>query len=286
MTNSAASVPFRLASRTQHEQNTIVRVGSVEIGGSTPVMVAGPCAVESRDQIIELAIEIRKRGGQMLRGGAFKPRSSPYSFQGLGAEGLTYLALAREASGLPIVTEVMEPELVETMADIVDVFQIGARNMQNYPLLRKVGRTSTPVLLKRGLSATIEEWLMSAEYILAEGNPNVILCERGIRTFEPYTRNTLDLNAIPVVQSLTHLPVIVDPSHGIGLAEHVPAMSAAAIAAGAHGLILEVHQNPTLALSDAQQTITLDAFSGIVQTVDDLAGLLARRKEQTALASH
>lgn len=268
------SPPYRLASRTSRPEGTTVHVKDLKIGGTLPIIMAGPCAVESRDQIIDLAIAIRARGGQVLRGGAFKPRSSPYSFQGLGVEGLEYLAEASIASGLPVVSEVMEPELVDFMANTVDILQIGARNMQNYPLLRKVGRTSAAVLLKRGLSATIEEWLMSAEYILAEGNPNVILCERGIRTFETYTRNTLDLNAVPVVQSLSHLPVIVDPSHGIGLAAHVPAMSRAAIAAGAHGLLLEVHANPAEALSDAQQTVGLDEFAEIVASAQRVAASL------------
>ncbi|QSO45715.1 3-deoxy-7-phosphoheptulonate synthase [Alicyclobacillus mengziensis] len=261
------SNPFKLASRAFHPQDTLVQVGEHVIGGGTPVIIAGPCSVESQEQIIEAAHLVKQAGGQLLRGGAFKPRTSPYSFQGLGEEGLKYLALAREATGLPVVTEIMDAELLPMMESYVDVLQIGARNMQNYTLLKAVGRSDKPVLLKRGLSATIEEWLMAAEYVLAGGNPNVILCERGIRTFETYTRNTLDLNAVPVVQYLSHLPVVVDPSHGVGNWRYVNAMARAGIAAGASGLIVEVHQNPQEAMSDGDQSLTVENFSQLVQDV-------------------
>lgn len=261
------SNPFKLASRAFHPQDTLVQVGEHVIGGGTPVIIAGPCSVESKEQIIEAAHLVRQAGGQLLRGGAFKPRTSPYSFQGLGEEGLKYLALAREATGLPVVTEIMDAELLPMMESYVDVLQIGARNMQNYTLLKAVGRSDKAVLLKRGLSATIEEWLMAAEYVLAGGNPNVILCERGIRTFETYTRNTLDLNAVPVVQYLSHLPVVVDPSHGVGNWRYVNAMARAGIAAGASGLIVEVHQNPKEAMSDGDQSLTMENFNQLVQDI-------------------
>jgi 3-deoxy-7-phosphoheptulonate synthase len=261
------SNPFKLASRAFHPQDTLVTVGNHVVGGGDPTIIAGPCSVESLEQILEVAHAVKKSGAHMLRGGAFKPRSSPYSFQGLGETGLKYLAEAREQTGLPIVSEVMEIDALPLMCEYVDVLQIGARNMQNYPLLRAVGKTQMPVLLKRGLAATMEEWLMSAEYILSEGNPNVILCERGIRTFETYTRNTLDLNAVPVVQHLSHLPILVDPSHGVGKWQYVTAMARAGIAAGAHGLIVEVHPNPKEALSDGEQSLTLDSFDTMVQEV-------------------
>ncbi|MCL6515547.1 3-deoxy-7-phosphoheptulonate synthase [Alicyclobacillus sp.] len=265
------SNPFKLASRAFHPQDTLVQVGDVVVGGADPVIIAGPCSVESREQILEIAHAVKRSGAHMLRGGAFKPRSSPYSFQGLGEEGLKLLAEAREETGLPVVSEVMDIENLPLMLEYVDVLQIGARNMQNFPLLKAVGRTDKPVLLKRGLSATIEEWLMSAEYILSEGNRNVILCERGIRTFEKYTRNTLDLNAVPVVQYYSHLPVIVDPSHGVGHSRYVLAMARAGIAAGAHGLIVEVHPRPHEALSDGEQSLTLDDFDHMVQEVTRVA---------------
>ncbi|MBX5437071.1 MAG: 3-deoxy-7-phosphoheptulonate synthase [Alicyclobacillaceae bacterium] len=261
------SYPFKLASRAFHPSDTKIQVGDHVVGGDELTIIAGPCSVESREQILEIARFVRQAGGHMLRGGAFKPRSSPYSFQGLGETGLKYLAEAREATGLPVVSEVMDVESLPLMLQYVDVLQIGARNMQNFPLLKAVGKANKPVLLKRGLSATIEEWLMSAEYILAGGNSQVILCERGIRTFETYTRNTLDLNAVPVVQHLSHLPVIVDPSHGVGKWRYVPAMSRAAVAAGAHGLIVEIHPNPAEALSDGQQSLTLEHFAAMVEDV-------------------
>jgi 3-deoxy-7-phosphoheptulonate synthase len=261
------SNPFKLASRAFHPQDTLIQVGDHVVGGATPTIIAGPCSVESKEQILEIAHSVRKAGAHMLRGGAYKPRSSPYSFQGLGEEGLQYLALAREETDLPIVSEVMEIDAIPLMLQYVDVLQIGARNMQNYPLLKAVGKTNTPVLLKRGLSATIEEWLMSAEYVLSEGNQNVILCERGIRTFETYTRNTLDLNAVPVAQYLSHLPIIVDPSHGVGHWRYVTAMARAGIAAGANGVIVEVHPNPKEAFSDGDQSLTLENFENMVTEV-------------------
>lgn len=262
------SNPFKLASRAFHPENTVVQVGAYKVGGDTPTIIAGPCSVENRDQTIEIAKFVKSVGGHMLRGGAFKPRSSPYSFQGHGETGLKWMAEAREVTGLPVVSEVMEIDTLAMMSEYVDVLQVGARNMQNFPLLKAIGRTNLPVLLKRGLSATIEEWLMSAEYILSEGNPNVILCERGIRTFETYTRNTLDLNAIPVVQHLSHLPVIVDPSHGIGHSQYVIPMARAGIAAGANGLIVEIHPNPKEALSDGAQSLTLEKFKDMVEQVN------------------
>lgn len=261
------SYPFKLASRPFHPDDTRIEIRGHVVGGPEPTLIAGPCSVETREGLFEIAHAIKRSGAHMLRGGAFKPRSSPYSFQGLGEEGLKYLADAREETGLAIVSEVMEPGLVPLVAEYVDVLQIGARNMQNFPLLKAVGRTGKPVLLKRGFSNTIEEWLMSAEYILAEGNPNVILCERGIRTFETYTRNTLDLNAVPVVKHLSHLPVLVDPSHGVGHARYVTDMARAGIAAGAHGVIVEVHKDPTQAWSDGNQTITLEEFDQLAHQV-------------------
>lgn len=266
--SKATSVPYKLASRLNRCESTVVQVGSHKIGDGSVTVIAGPCSVEGRQEIIEIAKELRREGAHLLRGGAFKPRSSPYSFQGLGETGLKFLAEAREVTGLPIVSEVMDIENLPMACAYIDMIQIGARNMQNYPLLKAVGRTTKPVLLKRGLSATIEEWLMSAEYILSEGNPNVVLCERGIRTFETATRNTLDLNAVPVIKHLSHLPIIVDPSHGTGVARYVPTMSMAAIAAGADGLILEAHQCPESALSDGQQSITPEEFSRLMQKVE------------------
>jgi 3-deoxy-7-phosphoheptulonate synthase len=272
----AKSVPYKLASRLNRSEPTVVEVGSHKIGDGSITVMAGPCSVEGRDEIIEIAKELKAVGAHLLRGGAFKPRSSPYSFQGLGELGLKFLAEAREVTGLPIVSEVMDIENLPMACEYIDVIQIGARNMQNYPLLKAVGRLTKPVLLKRGLSATIEEWLMSAEYILSEGNPNVILCERGIRTFETATRNTLDLNAVPVIKHLSHLPIVVDPSHGTGVARYVPTMSMAAIAAGADGLILEAHQCPESALSDGQQSITPLEFSRLMEKIEVFAVALQK----------
>ncbi|AQS56265.1 3-deoxy-7-phosphoheptulonate synthase [Novibacillus thermophilus] len=270
------SEPYKLASRHFHPESTKIRVGDVMIGGDTPVMMAGPCSVESREQLLTTAHAVKKAGGHLLRGGAFKPRSSPYSFQGLGEEGLKLLAEAREETGLPVVSEVMDPENLPLVAEYVDILQIGARNMQNFHLLKQVGCLDKPVLLKRGLSATIEEWLMSAEYILNEGNPNVILCERGIRTFETYTRNTLDLSAVPVVKHLSHLPVIVDPSHGVGKRRYVAPLAKAGIVVGADGLIVEVHPRPEKALSDGQQSLSLPEFSDLMLGLRRLQRALSR----------
>jgi 3-deoxy-7-phosphoheptulonate synthase len=252
----AVSSPFKLVSREMQPEDSIVEVAGVRFGGTEVVMIAGPCAVESREQILESARHVRAHGGQLLRGGAYKPRTSPYDFQGLREEGLELLALAKKETGLPIVTEAKDTESLDRVAEVADLIQIGARNMQNFSLLEKVGAQRKPVLLKRGLSATIKELLMAAEYIVARGNRHVILCERGIRTFETATRNTLDINAIPVLKQLTHLPVIVDPSHAIGVRAHVPAVSRAAIAAGADGLIVEMHPRPEEALSDGQQSLS------------------------------
>lgn len=247
--------PYMLASN-EHRAASTVRVGHVEIGGGRPVLMAGPCVVEGKAEIIEAARAVKAAGAEILRGGAFKPRTSPYAFQGLGEEGLQYLAAAREVTGLPVVTEVLEPDQVELVAEYADMLQVGARNMANFPLLRRVGRTNKPVLLKRGFSATVEEWLMSAEYVLAGGNRNVVLCERGIRGFDPAVRFSLDLNAVPLAKELSHLPVVVDPSHGTGRRSLVHRMALAGLAAGADGLIVEVHPHPDSAKCDASQTIT------------------------------
>lgn len=266
--NQENRYPFKLASRAAHPASTVVQVGEVAVGAGVPIVIAGPCSVEGPDQMMDIAKQVKAAGAHLLRGGAFKPRSSPYSFQGMGEAGLKLLARTREATGLGIVSEVMDVLTLPMVSDYVDVLQVGARNMQNYPLLKEIGKLQKPVLLKRGLSATIEEWLLSAEYILSEGNPNVILCERGIRTFETYTRNTLDLNAVPVVKDLSHLPVMVDPSHGTGWARYVPAMSMAAMAAGADGLMIEVHTSPESAASDGQQSITPDEFDYLMRRVN------------------
>jgi len=256
--------PFKLTSREFQESDTVVTVGEQRIGDGSIQVIAGPCAVESREKYLEIAQMVKDAGATMLRGGAFKPRTSPYSFQGLEEEGLKILAEAREMTGLPVVTEVMDQRSVELVARYADVLQIGARNMQNFFLLREVGRISKPIILKRGPSATLEEWIMAAEYIVSSGNPQVIMCERGIRTFETYTRNTLDLSAIPVIKRLTHLPIIVDPSHGTGKWRLVEPMALAAVAAGCDGLMIEVHQNPSEALSDGPQSLTPENFSRLV----------------------
>ncbi|MBO9386719.1 MAG: 3-deoxy-7-phosphoheptulonate synthase [Thermomicrobium sp.] len=259
--------PYCLAARSSRPDGTVVRVGPVEIGAKQPVIIAGPCTVENRDQLLRIAEAVRNAGASMLRGGAFKPRTSPYSFQGLGERGLELLAEAREETGLPIVTEVLDTEQVELVARYADMLQIGSRNMMNFALLRKVAATGKPVLLKRGFAATIEEWLLAAEYLLAGGNDQVVLCERGVRSFEPATRFMLDLNAVPLVRQLSHLPIIVDPSHGTGLRELVPPMSFAAIAAGAHGIIVEVHTSPEAALVDGRQSIDPTTLASIVRRV-------------------
>jgi 3-deoxy-7-phosphoheptulonate synthase len=263
-TQTKPSGPYRLAARRDPEQRTIVRVGEATFGGGEPTIIAGPCAVENREQTLASALAVRAAGGQLLRGGAFKPRTSPYSFQGLGEEGLAILAEARELTGLPIVTEALEPDQIPIVARYADMIQIGARNMANFPLLRRAGQSGRPILLKRGMSATVEEWLMAAEYILAEGNPNVVLCERGIRSFDPLLRFTLDLNAVPLVRELSHLPIIVDPSHGTGRRSLVHQMSIAAIAAGSDGLIIEMHPDRDAALCDGEQSITPEELTEIV----------------------
>jgi 3-deoxy-7-phosphoheptulonate synthase len=278
------TTPYKLVSTAFKAERSRIKVGdasrcqAVTIGGedAAPVVIAGPCAVESREQLLTTAQSVKAAGAQILRGGAFKPRTSPYQFQGLGVEGLHLLAEARELTGLPVITEVMEPDLVETVAQYADILQIGSRNMQNFPLLFAVGRNGfhRPVMLKRGISATIEEWLLAAEYIVAAGNPNVILCERGIRSFDTHTRNLLDLTCVPVLHELTHLPVIVDPSHGTGRRELVPTMSRAGIAAGADGLILEVHPDPNSALCDGRQSITPDQLRSIVHEAQIMNELL------------
>ncbi len=270
------SQPWKLVSREVKEEDTVIDVGGVPLGGPGIAVMAGPCSVESREQILETAHAVKKAGAGFLRGGAYKPRTSPYEFQGLAEEGLKLLALAREQTGLKIVTEVMDVETLPMVADYADLLQIGARNMQNYSLLKQLGAIRKPILLKRGPSATIKEWLMAAEYILSRGNYQVALCERGIRTFESMTRNTLDLNAVPVLKALTHLPVIVDPSHGIGLRAHVPAMARAAIAAGADGIIVEVHPRPEQALSDGQQSLTPAEFEELMRQARVIAGAIGR----------
>ncbi|KUJ90552.1 MAG: phospho-2-dehydro-3-deoxyheptonate aldolase [Thermoanaerobacter thermocopriae] len=268
--------PYKLASRIFKPEPTIVEVEGVKIGGSNIVIMAGPCAVESREQLFESAMAVKKAGAQFLRGGAFKPRTSPYSFQGLEEEGLKMLQEAKQLTGLKIVTEVMDVHSVELVAQYADVLQIGARNMQNFSLLKAVGKINKPVLLKRGLAATLGEWLSAAEYILNEGNKDVILCERGIRTFETYTRNTLDLSAVPAIKKLSHLPIVVDPSHGTGKWDLVAPMAKAAIAAGADGLIIEVHPDPKNALSDGAQSLTPENFETLCEDIKVIAKAVGR----------
>ncbi len=268
---------YKLASRKEKTENTIITVEDSSVGGKQLAVIAGPCAVEDRDLFIKTAVQLKKLGVQMLRGGAFKPRTSPYAFQGLAEEGLKILAEAKRTTGLPVVTEVMDTRDVELVAGYADVIQIGSRNMQNFVLLKEVGRGNRPVLLKRGLAATIEEWLMAAEYIMAEGNKNIILCERGIRTFETHTRNTLDISAIPAVQHLSHLPVIVDPSHAAGKWGMVAPLAKAAVAAGADGLIIEVHPCPDKALSDGGQSLTMSNFSELMSQLVPVAAAVGRK---------
>jgi 3-deoxy-7-phosphoheptulonate synthase len=294
---AATSKPYELASRETRTEDTIVTVGVsrpaeaslsplVKIGGSRITVIAGPCAVESREQIMETAAQVRESGAVMLRGGAYKPRTSPYAFQGLGMQGLEFMKEAGEANGMPIVTEVVSPELAVQMKDLTDMFQIGARNMQNFELLKKVGSLGKPVLLKRGPSATIEEWLLSAEYLLAAGTRDVVLCERGIRTFETYTRNTLDISAIPVVKGLSHLPVIVDPSHAVGIRAKVSSAALAAIAAGADGLTVEVHPRPDEALSDGPQSLYPEQFERLMRDIEALAPVVGKELLRTPRPSH
>ena len=268
---------FKLVSRQMHPQDTHVNVGNVVVGSERISVIAGPCAIESRSQAMSIAKEVKKYGAVLFRGGAFKPRTSPYSFQGLGEEGLKILAEVRDNYGLKVVTEITTPAQADLVMKYVDVVQVGARNMQNFDLLKCVGRLGRPVLLKRGLAATIEEWLMSAEYILSEGNENVILCERGIRTFEPYTRNTLDLSAIPVIKKLTHLPVIIDPSHATGIREKVSPMARAAIAAGADGLMIEVHSDPDQAMSDGAQSLYPNQFGQLMRDIYVIAPVVGKQ---------
>lgn len=268
--------PFKRANRSFHPEDSVIDVSGVKIGGRKLAVIAGPCSVENEKQIVGVAKSVKLAGATLLRGGAFKPRTSPYSFQGLKEEGLDLLKIARKETGLPIVTEIMSARMLERFVEDVDLIQVGARNMQNFELLKELGRTNVPVLLKRGLSATIEEWLMAAEYIMAGGNDNVILCERGIRTFETYTRNTLDLSAIPAVKKLSHLPVIVDPSHAAGLWWMVEPMAKAAVAAGADGLIIEVHNEPEHALCDGAQSLKPERFARLMGELSGIAKIVGR----------
>ncbi len=268
--------PYKRANRLFHPEDSIIDVGGVKIGGNKVQVIAGPCSVESEAQITGVAEDVKKSGASLLRGGAFKPRTSPYSFQGLRDKGLDLLKIAREKTGLPIVSEIMSISKIEKFVEDVDLIQVGARNMQNFELLKELGKTKKPILLKRGMSATIEEWLMSAEYIMSEGNDNVILCERGIRTFEQYTRNTLDLSAIPVVKKLSHLPVLVDPSHSGGLWWLVEPLAKAAVAAGADGLLIEVHNDPEHALCDGAQSLKPKRFDNLMNSLRIIAGAVGR----------
>ncbi|MGI6085050.1 MAG: 3-deoxy-7-phosphoheptulonate synthase [Acetivibrionales bacterium] len=263
--------PFKKANRMFHPDDSVIDVGGRKIGEGHFVIISGPCSVESEEQIVAIAKALKNTGTSFLRGGAYKPRTSPYSFQGLGLEGLELLKIARAETGLPIVSEIMSADVLDRFVDAVDIIQVGARNMQNFVLLRELGRINKPILLKRGLSATLEEWLMSAEYILSEGNEKVILCERGIRTFETYTRNTLDLSAIPAIKKLSHLPIIVDPSHGTGKSWMVGTMSKAALVAGADGVVIEVHNNPKRALSDGEQSITPSDYELVFNKLKELS---------------
>lgn len=259
---------LKLVSRENHPQDSVIKLSAaLKIGAAPPVLIAGPCSVESRDQIFACARRVATAGGHILRGGCFKPRTSPYSFQGLGYAGLELLRQAGDACGLPIITEVMDADQVEPVAELADILQIGSRNMQNFTLLKAVGRASRPVMLKRGMMSSVDEWLAAAEYILAEGNPEVILCERGIRTFETSTRNTLDLSAVPVVRERTHLPVIVDPSHAVGVRRWVEPLAMAALAVGAHGVMVEMHPSPEEALSDGEQSLTFEMFGGLAASL-------------------
>lgn len=268
--------PYELASREFRQENTTIEVGSCCFGSGQLVMIAGPCAVEDPDMLADLAVLLRNAGVHVLRGGAYKPRTSPYSYPGLGEEGLQHLARARAASGLPIITEVTDIRDLDVVCRYADILQIGSRNMQNFPLLREVGKTSHPVLLKRGFSATLEEWLLAAEYILSGGNHRVIMCERGIRTFENYTRNTFDISAVPALKHLSHLPVVADPSHGTGRRELVGPVARAAVAAGADGLMIEVHPNPEQAMSDGFQSLTPEAFESLMGELSSLTAALGR----------
>jgi 3-deoxy-7-phosphoheptulonate synthase len=268
---------YKLVSREVKTEDTVVDIGGVAVGGPSLVVVAGPCAVESREQMLTVAREVKRAGAQLLRGGAFKPRTSPYSFQGLGEEGLKILAAARDETGLPVVTEAVDAEGVDLVERSADAIQIGARNMQNFSLLKRCGRARKPVLLKRGLAATLEEFLMSAEYVVSEGNYAVVLCERGVRTFSDFSRNTLDLAVVPAVKSLSHLPILVDPSHGTGRRDKVLPLSRAAVAVGADGIVVEVHHDPNSALSDGPQSITPAMFEALVRDLRQIAPVIGRR---------
>lgn len=271
------SEPYKLANRAFHPEDSIIDVAGVQIGGKHLALIAGPCSVESKEQVIEIAKAAKKAGANLLRGGAFKPRTSPYAFQGMGTEGLDILLAAKEETGLPIVSELMSADYIEEFNEKVDLVQIGARNMQNFDLLKEVGKRCTkPILLKRGLSATYEEWIMSAEYIMASGNPNVILCERGVRTFETYTRNTLDLQAIPVIKKLTHLPIIIDPSHAGGKWWLVEPMAKAAVAAGCDGLMIEVHNQPESAMCDGPQSLKPKKYTQLIEQIKEIAKIVGK----------
>lgn len=268
--------PYKLVNRKFHPEDTIVDVNGIKIGGKKLTMIAGPCSVEGKDQILRIAKEVKKCGADMLRGGAYKPRTSPYAFQGLGTQGILDLCQARKETGLPIVSELMATEHLQEFVENVDIIQIGARNMQNFDLLKAVGKTKKPILLKRGLANTINEWIMAAEYIMSEGNPNVIFCERGIRTFETMTRNTLDLAVIPIIKSKTHLPIIIDPSHAAGNWKLIESLSLASIAAGADGLIIEVHDNPECAWSDGDQSLKPEKYASLLQKGKKIAQVIGR----------
>ncbi len=271
------SEPFKKANRLFHEQDSVINVGGIKVGGNEKiVIIGGPCSIEGLNQTVEIAEDVKISGGCMLRGGAYKPRTSPYAFQGMGTEGILAMVAAREKTGMPIVSELMSEDKIDEFEQHVDLIQIGARNMQNFQLLKALGKIKKPILLKRGLANTIEEWIMSAEYIMASGNENVILCERGIRTFEKYTRNTLDLSVIPILKEKTHLPIIIDPSHATGNYRYVESMSLAAVAAGADGLIIEVHRCPEKALSDGAQTLRPDKFAALVQKCKGIASVIER----------
>ena len=272
------SEPYKLANRAFHPDDTIIDVSGVKVGGESLALIAGPCSVESEEQVIEVAKDVKAAGANILRGGAFKPRTSPYAFQGMGSSGLDILVAAKKATGLPICSELMDAQYLEEFNEKVDLIQIGARNMQNFDLLKKVGAgTKKPILLKRGLSATFEEWIMSAEYIMASGNPNVILCERGIRTFESYTRNTLDLQAIPVVKKLTHLPIVIDPSHAGGKWWLVEPMAKASVAGGADGLMIEVHNDPEKALCDGPQSLRPEKYEKLLKQISKIAEVVGKK---------
>jgi len=270
------SRPYKLVSREAKNEDSIIHVGSVPIGGEGAIVIAGPCAVESEEQAMKIAGEVKAAGASIFRGGAFKPRTSPYSFQGLGEEGLRILARVRDHFDIPVVTEAIDPQNMDLVEEFTDMIQIGARNMQNFSLLKRAGRAHKPVLLKRGMSATIEELLMSAEYIISEGNYNVVLCERGVRTFSDHTRNTLDLSAVPAVKKLSHLPIIIDPSHGTGRRDKVPPLSKAALAVGADGVMVEVHHEPEKALSDGPQSLLPDQFKTLMGELSSMADVLGR----------